>query len=47
MDPVNISPGLTQVTIATFNEHQEGSSVEPSLEWGYDRIEQILRTFGH
>jgi hypothetical protein len=46
LDPVNISPELTQVTIATFNEHQEGSSVEPSLEWGYDRIEQIKLIYG-
>lgn len=46
LDPVNISTGLTQVSIATFNEHQEGSSVEPSLEWGYERIEQIPAVFG-
>ncbi|MBM3708354.1 MAG: hypothetical protein FJW69_08490 [Actinobacteria bacterium] len=46
IDPVNISPESAQVSIATFNEHQEGSSVEPSLEWGYGRINQIPEVFG-
>ena len=46
MDPVNISPRTTQVSIATFNEHQEGSSIEPSKEWGFDRIDQIQKVFG-
>lgn len=46
LDKVNIAPELNQVTIATFNEHQEGSSVEPATEWGYDRIEQIPLVFG-
>lgn len=47
LDPVNISPNHTQITIATFNEHQEGSSVEPSVEWGFSRIEQIYEVFGN
>jgi len=47
IDPVNISPELAQVSIATFNEHQEGSSVEPSREWGYGRINQIKEVFGY
>ena len=46
LDRVNIAPEFNQVTIATFNEHQEGSSVEPTEEWGYDRIEQIPLVFG-
>ncbi len=47
LDPVNIKPQIDQVTIATFNEHQEGSSVEPAEEWGYSRIEQIPAVFGY
>ena len=47
LDPVNIAPYLRQVKIATFNEHQEGSSVEPSHEWGFERIEQIPAVFGY
>ncbi|MBM3704949.1 MAG: hypothetical protein FJW66_00345, partial [Actinobacteria bacterium] len=47
LDPVNISPDINQVTIATFNEHQEGSSVEPAQEWGFTRIEQIPEIFGY
>ncbi len=47
LDPVNISPGLTQASVATFNEHQEGTSVEPSQEWGFTRIEQISEVFGN
>lgn len=46
-DPVNIKPEIEQVTIATFNEHQEGSSVEPAEEWGFERIEQIPVIFGY
>lgn len=46
LDAVNIAPELNQITIATFNEHQEGSSVEPAKEWGYDRIAQIPLVFG-
>ena len=46
LDPVNISPQITQVSIATFNEHQEGTSVEPSLPWGIERIKQITEIFG-
>ena len=46
LDSVNISPELNQVSIATFNEHQEGSSVEPSKEWNFKRIEQIPLVFG-
>jgi hypothetical protein len=46
MDPVNGAENLTQVTIATFNENQEGSGIEPSLEWGYNRISQIPVIFG-
>ena len=46
LDTVNIAPELNQVTITTFNEHQEGSSIEPAEEWGYDRIEQIPLVFG-
>ncbi|MCL5071566.1 MAG: glycoside hydrolase family 99-like domain-containing protein [Actinobacteria bacterium] len=46
LDAVNIAPEFNQVTIATFNEHQEGSSVEPTKEWGYDRIVQIPLIFG-
>jgi len=47
LDYVNGTENLTQVTIATFNENQEGSGVEPSLEWGYDRIGQIPIVFGN
>jgi hypothetical protein len=47
LDNVNGAENLTQVTIATFNENQEGSSIEPSLEWGYDRISQIPVIFGN
>jgi hypothetical protein len=46
LDPVNICPDLNQVSIATFNEHQEGSSIEPSKEWNFTRIEQIPLVFG-
>ena len=46
-DPVNIAPYMSQVSIATFNEHQEGSSIEPSEEWGFEKIEQILKVFGN
>jgi hypothetical protein len=46
LDPVNIDPELNQVSIATFNEHQEGTSVEPSEDWGFSRIEQIPMVFG-
>ena len=46
LDPVNISPDISQVSIATFNEHQEGTSVEPSLPWGCERIKQISSVFG-
>jgi glycoprotein endo-alpha-1,2-mannosidase len=46
MDPVNIDPEVNQVSIATFNEHQEGTSIEPSEEWGFSRIEQIPLVFG-
>lgn len=46
-DMVNISPGIIQASIATFNEHQEGSSVEPSKEWGFSKIEQIPLIFGY
>jgi len=47
MDPVNISPELTQISIATFNEHQEGSSIEPSKEWGFSKIYQVPEVFGY
>jgi hypothetical protein len=47
LDPVNIKPQIDQVTIATFNEHQEGSSVEPAEEWGFERIEQIPAVFDY
>jgi len=46
LDTVNCDESLNQVTIATFNENQEGSAIEPSLEWGYDRIKQIPLVFG-
>ena len=46
LDNVNGADNLMQVSIATFNEHQEGSAIEPSLEWGYDRINQISAVFG-
>jgi glycoprotein endo-alpha-1,2-mannosidase len=46
LDPVNIDPELNQVSIATFNEHQEGTSIEPSEDWGFSRIEQIPLVFG-
>jgi len=46
LDPVNTDPKINQVSIATFNEHQEGSSVEPSENWGFSRIEQIPLVFG-
>ncbi|MBN1298504.1 MAG: glycoside hydrolase family 99-like domain-containing protein [Actinobacteria bacterium] len=46
-DPVNISPNINQVSLATFNEHQEGSSLEPSLEWGFERIKQVPEVFGY
>ena len=46
LDPVNISPEINQVSIATFNEHQEGTSIEPSEDWGFSRIEQIPLVFG-
>lgn len=46
LDPVNISPEINQVSIATFNEHQEGTSMEPSESWGFSRIEQIPLVFG-
>jgi glycoprotein endo-alpha-1,2-mannosidase len=46
LDPVNIDPEFNQVSIATFNEHQEGTSVEPSEDWGFSRIEQIPIVFG-
>ncbi len=47
LDPVNIDPTINQVTIATFNEHQEGSSVEPAEQWGFERIEKIPVVFGY
>jgi len=47
LDPVNIKKNIDQVSIATFNEHQEGSSVEPAKQWGYARIEQIPAVFGY
>ncbi len=47
LDPVNIKPEIYQVTIATFNEHQEGSSIEPAEEWGFTRIEQVPAVFGY
>jgi hypothetical protein len=47
LDNVNIKPDIDQVTIATFNEHQEGSSVEPAEQWGFLRIEQIPVIFGY
>ena len=47
LDPVNIFPEINQVTIATFNEHQEGSSVEPARQWGFERIEHIPEVFGY
>jgi glycoprotein endo-alpha-1,2-mannosidase len=46
LDPVNINPKINQVSIATFNEHQEGTSIEPSENWGFSRIEQIPLVFG-
>lgn len=46
IEPINIAPNLNQVTIATFNENQEGSAVEPSKEYGYERIRQIPLIFG-
>jgi len=46
LDNINSAQNLMQVSIATFNENQEGSGVEPSLEWGYDRINQIPIVFG-
>jgi len=46
LDCVNGAENLTQVTIATFNENQEGSGIEPSSEWGYDRISQVPIIFG-
>jgi glycoprotein endo-alpha-1,2-mannosidase len=46
LDPVNINPKINQVSIATFNEHQEGTSIEPSQSWGFSRIEQIPVVFG-
>jgi hypothetical protein len=46
LDNVNGANNLTQVSIATFNEHQEGSGIEPTLEWGYDRISQVSAVFG-
>jgi len=46
LDRVNGAENLMQVTIATFNENQEGSGIEPSLEWGYDRISQVPIVFG-
>jgi glycoprotein endo-alpha-1,2-mannosidase len=46
LDPVNINPEINQVSIATFNEHQEGTSIEPSENWGFSRIEQIPLVFG-
>jgi glycoprotein endo-alpha-1,2-mannosidase len=46
LDPVNIDPEFNQVSIATFNEHQEGTSVEPTENWGFSRIEQIPMVFG-
>jgi len=45
-DPVNGAENIRQFSIATFNENQEGSGVEPSQEWGYSRIEQIPKVFG-
>jgi glycoprotein endo-alpha-1,2-mannosidase len=46
LDPVNINPKINQVSVATFNEHQEGTSIEPSENWGFSRIEQIPLVFG-
>jgi len=46
LDPVNIYPAINQVSIATFNEHQEGTSLEPSENWGFSRIEQVPLVFG-
>ena len=46
LDNINGANNLMQVSIATFNENQEGSAIEPSLEWGYDRINQISTVFG-
>jgi glycoprotein endo-alpha-1,2-mannosidase len=46
LDPVNIDPEFNQVSVATFNEHQEGTSIEPSEDWGFSRIEQIPIVFG-
>lgn len=46
LDTVNINPEINQVSIATFNEHQEGTSLEPSENWGFSRIEQIPLVFG-
>jgi hypothetical protein len=47
LDPVDILPDISQVSIATFNEHQEGTSVEPSVEWKFERIKQIPEVFGY
>ena len=46
LDCINGAENLTQVTVATFNENQEGSGIEPSLEQRYDRISQIPIIFG-
>ncbi len=46
LDPVNGNKNLDQVTIATFNENQEGSAIEPSHEWGYSKISLIPKYFG-
>ncbi len=46
LDPVNGASNLNQVSHMTFNENHEGSSLEPSVEWGFSRIELIPKYFG-